>query len=505
MNRAERRVFRVAFGAWLFGIFAYFLPAATWNPVSRFNLTRALFERGSLIVDPDVSATGDRALVGEHWYSDKPPVVAVLAVPVYAATRAVQQLRGIEPDYRAFANAATPAFRFVPNRAYAQAFYVCSLSTSGAAGVAIGLMLLELLRRRTTFRAAFLGSSIALLGSPILPYSTSLYGHVPAAAFMLGAICVLDPLSSRANQGMPTRPRLLVAGACLALAAGAEYLVVAPVLAVGIWTMLRLPAGQRWRAALQIALGGLAPALLVAVYQTAVFGAPWKTGYSFESQPEFMAGHASGLMGIKLPRLDGLLGLTFGTRRGLFYLAPLALPAFGLTVRHIVKRRDSTVAAGLIVLLTLLALNAGYYMWWGGASAGPRHLVPGLAFLGVGVASAFRSKRWWLRAGSALLALVSVVNFVSLTLVGIEAPEYGDILSEWVWPRLLSGQLASAAGASNLGRRLGMSPLVSVLPLALWMGAGFVYLLLQTPASRSEPKTVGNVSRRPALGGPAGS
>src|SRR3954465_259920 len=178
MRKSQRRAFQLAYAAWLLGVFAFFIPAATWNPVSRFNLTRALVERGSLVVDPYVSSTGDRSQVGEHFYSDKAPVVAFLAVPAYAVVYGFDSLRGSRPDYRAFSTPSTPAQRVVPNRAYQQALYVCSLSTCGVAGIAIALLLFTLIGRRSSPRAAFIGSSLTVLGTPILPYATSLYGHV---------------------------------------------------------------------------------------------------------------------------------------------------------------------------------------------------------------------------------------------------------------------------------------------------------------------------------------
>jgi len=481
MKRAHLRTFRLAHAAWLFGIFAFFIPAATWNPVSRFNLTRAIVENGTLSVDPYVTSTGDRALVNGRWYSDKAPVVAFLSVPAYAAMRVTQSLRGSRPEYRAYSTPKVPAARVIPNKAFTQALYVCSLSTSGVAGVAVGLLLFEFLRRRTTFRAAFIASSVAILGTPMLPYATSLYGHVPAAALILGAIVCLDRRGSRPRGAFPTNRNLTIAGACLALAAGVEYLTAVPVLLVGVWFLIPLSWHERLSAVGRMALGAALPALLVGAYQTALFGAPWRTGYSFEDRPEFAAGHAIGLLGIHLPHWDGIFGLSFGVRRGLFYLAPVLVLGLFFTLRYVARRRDWATIAGLIVLFSLFFLNAGYYMWWGGASAGPRHLMPGLAFLAVGLAAVVRTKYRIVRALGAVLALVSVANCVAVTLVGIEAPEQGDILRGFVWPRFRAAHFASMNGASNLGLKLGLSPVASVLPLLAWGVLGYQYLLRQNP------------------------
>jgi hypothetical protein len=482
----------------LLGIFAFFVPAATWNPVSRFNLTRAIVEQRSLAVDSYVASTGDRSLVGGRWYSDKPPVVAVLAVPAYAAVYASQALRGKpRPDFRALSRPNVPAVRVIPNRSYQQAFHASSVATAGAAAIALALMLFTFLRRRTTPRAAFLGSSVAVLASPILPYGTSLYGHVPAAAFVFAAILSLD---QRGGVELTTR-KIRFSGFFFALAAGCEYLMAVPVVVAMSWFLWRSPKAERpWRV-LNLFLGGLVPAALVAAYLTAIFGAPWRTGYSFESQPDFAAGHASGIMGLHLPQLEGLFGLTFGVRRGLFYLSPVLLIGTVLAFRSALRRRDTSLQCGLGVLSALLLLNAGYYMWWGGAATGPRHLIPGLAFLGVGVAAAFRSQHVWLRFACAVLAVVSVVFCTAATLVGIEAPETGDILRQWVWRRVNEGRFGLPSGGSNLGMKLGLTPALSVLPLLIWMVGGFVYLFLSTRSRAAHTVSRGVASARAASSG----
>jgi hypothetical protein len=484
MKRAHLRTFRLAHAAWLFGIFAFFIPAATWNPVSRFNLTRAIVEGATLQVDQYITSTGDRSLVNGRWYSDKAPVIAFLAVPPYAVIRATQVLRGAHPDYKAYSTPKIPAARVIPNKAFTQALYVCSLATSGVAGVAIGLLLFELLRRRTTWRTAFVASTIAILGSPLLPYATSLYGHVPAAALILAALVCLDPRGSRPRGATPSARRIRIAGACFALAAGTEYLPAVAIVLVSLWFLLKLPRSDKLRGALNLGAGAVVPAVLVATYQTVVFGAPWKTGYSYEERPEFAAGHEIGILGVHLPHWDGALGLTFGERRGLFYIAPVLLLGLILTVRYVARRKDWTVGAGLLVLGSLFFMNAGYYMWWGGASAGPRHLIPGLAFLSIGLVPVLRSKRRWLRWLGGTLAVISVANCVAITLVGIEPPEFADILRSWVWPRLRDARFASMNGASNLGLKLGLPPVASVLPLLAWGLVGYEYLLSQSPRSR---------------------
>ncbi|MBP6633988.1 MAG: hypothetical protein KA297_31540, partial [Kofleriaceae bacterium] len=69
--------------------YAYFYQAGGWNQNSRFDLTRALVERGTVRIDAYERNTGDESRRAGHMYSDKAPGVSLAAVPAWAAVRAV--------------------------------------------------------------------------------------------------------------------------------------------------------------------------------------------------------------------------------------------------------------------------------------------------------------------------------------------------------------------------------------------------------------------------------
>src|SRR5260221_6695662 len=74
----------------LLGCYVYFLPRwGDWNVNSRFDLTRALVDDHSIAIDRYVSNTGDYAVYGGRYYSDKAPGLALVGVPVYAAFEAL--------------------------------------------------------------------------------------------------------------------------------------------------------------------------------------------------------------------------------------------------------------------------------------------------------------------------------------------------------------------------------------------------------------------------------
>jgi hypothetical protein len=461
---ADRR-FSWLYAAWLFGLFAYFLPGPTWNPVSRFDLTRSIVERGTLTIDAVADDTGDKALSGGHWYSDKAPLPALAAVPVYAALDGIDRALGVRPEYHAIGPASRPEQRVVVNDTFRWNLYVCSLATSGVAGTAIGVLLFGLLRRWTRPVVALFGSLAATLGSPVFPYATSFYGHVPAGACLLAAlVAVVPPLD--ASWASPARMRW--GGAALAVAVGCEYITAIPAAVLAGWV---LAAGGRHRAKTtcrDLAIGAALPVAMLAVVHTACYGAPWRTGYSHIARAEFAAGHARGLLGVEWPRLGVLVDLVVGPRRGLVYIAPVTAILAAWWVASLGRAGWESRAAASAVGALLVA-NAGYYMWWGGAAAGPRHLVPVVALLGLGAPAVWSQTAS--RRVAVVLAVVSALNMLVIAAVGLEVPDRANVL-RWVWSKLQAGQLAAIPGSSNLGIEMGLPRAGSLGPFLAWSLVG---------------------------------
>ena len=77
----------------IFFSYAYFYEGAGWNQNSRFDLVRAMVEQGTLRIDAYHENTDDKAFANGHYYSDKAPGLALLAVPVAEATRPLLRAR----------------------------------------------------------------------------------------------------------------------------------------------------------------------------------------------------------------------------------------------------------------------------------------------------------------------------------------------------------------------------------------------------------------------------
>jgi hypothetical protein len=134
--------------------------------------------------------------------------------------------------------------------------------------------------------------------------------------------------------------------------------------------------------------------------------------------------------------------------------------------------------------LALFLVNASYYMWWGGAAFGPRHLLPVVPLAAYGIARACSERV--ARVLTFLLAALSFANVLSGTMVGLEAPEHGNILSEFAWRHLEAGDVAVMHGSSNLGLRLGLPALATFGPLLAWLLVGSYGVLRGLPKNPSK-------------------
>jgi hypothetical protein len=494
MEASSQRAVAPLLAVWLLQLAAFFTPSATWSPMSRFALTHAVASGEGFSLGAWAEATGDRARVGEAWFSDKAPLPGLLGVLPYGLIRGIHLAVGhAPPTFEAESRGDVPATRVQLSTSAQQLLYATAVGVSGTAFVVLALQLHAMLRRRHDARTSLVATVLVCLGTPIFPYATSLYGHVPAAAFLTTALAALDP--RREPAGDPPASRLALAGLCLAGAAGCEYITAVPGVLIGLYAVLSGGPRQLPRRAALVLVGALPIVLLVGGYHHVCFGAPWRTGYSHLTNPLFVSGHQRGFMGIGLPSPEALVGLLASPRRGLFYVAPVALlgvaglalrgrsspptasgaaPAASVegaaspaSVRPSPLGAEPIVSVGALALLALFLANAGYYMWWGGASAGPRHLVPALPVLAFGLARLWERPR----AGALLLGAgaLSIAVMVAFTAVGIEAPETGDAIFEFLLPRLRAGEVSAFPSATNLGILLGLPPLLSVLPWLAWL------------------------------------
>lgn len=445
-----------------------------WNQNSRFNLTRAIVDDGTVRIDRYAENTGDYAEIDGHIYTDKAPGLSLMAVPIYALTSALEPYGLEQVSHRlgrseGFADSLNPDGQGVDDEriSVAVALYIATIATVSIPAVAMLLLLFLIIERLGNCRTAATLSTLAIgLATPVFAYSSAFYGHIPAAACVVGILALVilndaDQLSTR---------RLFSIG----LLAGWAIVIEYPVAVILIPLGLLLAYRERGRAVVYGLAGMLPPLAVLAVYDLVAFGTPIPIGY--EHSALWQEQHSTGFMSLTYPHPDALWGLTFSRFRGLFLLAPvllLALPGAAAGLRRPETRGIfAAVCAGALGFFLFVSSSI---MWWGGFAAGPRYLAPAIPLLALPLGIAIARINSWpqLQRGAGLLVvglltMVSAILTWSTTFAGQHYPAdtVRDPIVDYVWPAMRDGDVAR-----NLGMALQLDGIASLVPLCLFLAA----------------------------------
>jgi hypothetical protein len=423
------------FSLWL--TYAYFIPSpylTNPNIISRIGLTLSLAETGSLDIDAVAAHTIDKASSGGHYFSDKAPGTSLTAlIPVLPLVWIL----------KAFNIPIVPFVGRDLSLVAAIVIYIATAFTSSLFTAAAAAMLYVLARHWRATRGAALFAALAFgVATPAAGQATLFFGHALAGSCLwIGFATAVLILEARAARRTEIALAFL-SGVLLVWAVVAEFTAAPASLGIALYALARTRHWLRPRRHNVVAaalLGGVLAVLPLLVHNKLAFGAPFELGYS---KVVGFAGMAQGFMGLSVPRAGIVYELLFGRHRGILWVAPIGLAwPFALWA---CRRWLSLATAAVLVLvpLSFLLINAGYYYWDGGYSTGPRFLTPALAFICLPLAFLWMSvRRAWLGAVLALAGLSGLVTLVCIS-VDMTAPRYyADPLFDYLLPRFLAGRI----------------------------------------------------------------
>jgi len=357
-------------------VLSVFHPYPYDNVVTRWALARQLIDDGSLIIDPYTEYTNDKAFADGHYYCDKAVITSIIAAVPYGIFKSITGIAGFEVP--------PSAYRYIAERL--------------SAGILFILLLFFVLRElRKSENPLFLPLLALGAGSILLPYSTLLYGHVPAAFFLFMSYYCQN------------RNKYRLADIFGALAAATEFPVIVPFLILAAYR-----GRQYWNPLKALQLIGAVVLMLIPqfLHNWIAFGNPITMGYSLETAEAF-SGMSRGLFGFTLPSLKAIYLLLLSPERGLFFYMPwtiLGIAGFFHGKRFIAVLKNNPIP---LMTVTYAILFSAYYMPTGGWAFGPRHLIPIIPFLIIGLAKFITISRKHL-----FIAAVLVLPSILIALIG---------------------------------------------------------------------------------------
>ena len=451
-------------GGWLAGGLALVIFAAAYASV------RPILPGGDephyLVIAESLRRDGDLAIDDNHERGDYLAFFRGELTPDYLR-------RGVDRRIYSIHAPGLPVLLLPAYAAFGYGGAIAALLLATACGAALLWRLVHAVTGEAG--AAWFAWASAVLASPILFHAFTVFPDGVAGIAALIAVRTLVDLSGAAVEREATAPSwigLTAAGAALAVlpwlhtrAAVIAAAFAAALVATAIWrrlpwtrigALLALPAlsGVGWFAYFQRLYGTFDP--------SAPYGGYTQTAWANVS--------------------TGVAGLLLDAQFGLLVVAPVfALALTGLTWWLVgtsgqdVDRRGSR-AGGRIVAITLAAAfvgyavaSASYRMWWGGASAPARFLVPMLLPMALPIGVAWSRMRGVASRSLFVAALVATAG-ITLILVGVDDGRlaYGSRTAVAGWTRWVSPAVDLARALPGVHR----STASAALSLALvWAGA----------------------------------
>jgi len=346
----------------------YFIDAwLTPNAASRAIPVLTLYESKSLVIDKYQNFTGDKAFINDHYYTDKAPLSTFLVYPFYSLYKAISTTPDSVDRINKYPIYIWEAVGTKDGRAFLFPKVNVPLVLGSFLCGSLPFALLVTILFYFTYRHQGSISSVALVmlaayGTFLFGLSGVYFGHLLSGLFLLATYIFIKHDKN-----------YFWAGLFVGLAFLTEYTTA---IAGPIWLFLIFYNRRDFKKTILFCAGTVPALLFILYYNQITTGNKFDLLYNHAALAAFS--EMKSQLGFRMPKLEALWGLLFSSYRGLFFYAPVLLLMTYYFVTQVFEYKWKCLTNNYLLLFALIYLlvNASYYMWWGGWSFGPRHLVP---------------------------------------------------------------------------------------------------------------------------------
>ena len=410
------------FFLWL-AIFLIFLSFSSFrrngpNPGSRFILTKSLALYHQLEIpkqDVEFYSGLDYAIKDGKYYSDKPPGISFLILPFYFLGNFLSNYVEL-PMNDSFSSIADQNSFFLS---------IIFMSAINALGVLMIGETAKLLGANS--KQAFWISIIFAFATIFWPYVSTLFSHALTATFLIFSLFFLFRYK-KTNNSLD----LIFSGFFTGVNITVDYTII---LFVPIFLFYFLGLSFNLKKFILSSFKFLLPVagflLLLALYNILAFGGPFNFSYQFSTFKKTQR--------FDHPLVDGLYILLISPWRGLFFYNPILL--IGIIGFCIFKSRLESLFFLSMFLIRLLFFSKYSYLT-GGLCYGPRHLIPLIPLLILGLIPIFKRKNVSIKILVIILILLSFFHsFLGAYVNLMPYPETNkNPIYSIVLPQLIKGE-----------------------------------------------------------------
>ena len=443
----------------------YYLGPQLGNSTAKYNAIHSVVEDGlnvplfsinKFILDPYAGInTDDWSFYNGNFYSNKAPGTILLGIPVYFVIANIQKLFGLDLNF--------PPIAYL--NIYLINVFISVLPLAFASVCFYRLM--------SCFTKKNLELTLLLIFcTPLVPYSTSLWGHCTSCSFLIiGAYFLIKSKYKK---------DYFYSGLFLAFACSVDYFAILAVVTILIFGILKKTSSIT-----SLILGGSVPIFLTLWYHYVCFGNIFATSTTYTNETFLDKNLFLGMFGV--PNFEVLGILLMHPTKGVLSIVPIfILSFFALAVK---KNK-----AILFLCLTCYFVSFSYFLWnssfngWhAGATVFFRYLIITSPFMVILLTPLINIKNIILKLLTLLLAMLSALNIFVITSVSTiphfnsSNPLYGllyplffkgelsyvksYIRNAWVNPEEYKEYLHISSW--NIGQLLGLDGLYSLIPLLL--------------------------------------